>query len=213
MEKVTKNARIAELESKLMVMQTQINSLIECGHSHTKRLIALEPDNPFHGKFYEPSEPKPKQLDQSIFDGLDAKWRFAAVVADDRALYFDKRPYDSDDTTGHFVFTGDYEASFCGTGYDTSNWQNSLIEREKVELTGSDLARIVLSKQFMQACLVSDTSDELALSGDDLQLIRMYNESEGKFISMRDPWHGCHHKYAVAVDNNRKPLTAADLGL
>ena len=158
-------------------------------------------------------QPQLKQLDQSIFDGLDEKWRFAAVNEAGEAFRFAKEPKLSDSFIGPWVVRGLFRLECAGAGYDASNWQNSLIEREKVELTGSDLARIVLSKQFMQACLVSDTSDELALSGDDLQLIRMYNESEGKFISMRDPWHGCHHKYAVAVDNNRKPLTAADVGL
>lgn len=54
MSKITKNERISTLEKQLSVMQTQISSLIECAHSHTERLIALEPDNPFHGKFYKP---------------------------------------------------------------------------------------------------------------------------------------------------------------
>lgn len=103
--------------------------LVEKTNEHELRLFQIEKALEQHGINWFTEEPKLKQLDQSVFDGLDEKWRFAAVVADDRALYFDKRPYDSDDTTGHFVFTGDYEASFCGTGYDASNWQNSLIER------------------------------------------------------------------------------------
>lgn len=163
-------------------------------------------------------EPKLKQLDQSVFDGLDEKWRFAARCLSGKAIATESEP--------RIILNGYYcEGGYLliGEGYDTSNWQNSLIERDLAkellevdlsgELTGSDLTRSILSKQFMQACLVSDSSDKAARQGDDLQLIRMYNESEGKFISMRDPWHGCHHKYAVAVDNNRKPLTAADLGL
>lgn len=164
-------------------------------------------------------EPKLKQLDQSVFDGLDEKWRFAAVDADGSANGFDVRVYPrGGDKYGLFAYADDYANSDdnsiqLGEGYDTSNWQNSLIERESKELTGSDLTRSILSKQFMQACLVSDSSDKAALQGDDLQLIRMYNETDGTFISMRDPWHGCHHKYAVAVDNNRKPLTASEVGL
>lgn len=158
-------------------------------------------------------QPQLKQLDQSIFDGLDEKWRFAAVDGDGRAHKCNIRPQPHHTKHEFYNIGKGFDFELIGIGYDATDWQNSLIEREKVELTGSDLARIVLSKQFMQACLVSDTSDELALSGDDLQLIRMYNESEGKFISMRDPWHGCHHKYAVAVDNNRKPLTQSDVGL
>ena len=62
MSKVTKNERISTLEKQLSVMQTQISSLIECAHSHTERLIALEPDNPFHGKFYKPERDTAKEL-------------------------------------------------------------------------------------------------------------------------------------------------------
>ena len=62
MSKVTKNERISTLEKQLSVMQTQISSLIECAHSHTERLIALEPDNPFHGKFYKPERDIAKEL-------------------------------------------------------------------------------------------------------------------------------------------------------
>ena len=62
MSKVTKNERISTLEKQLSVMQTQISSLIECAHSHTARLIALEPDNPFHGKFYKPERDTAKEL-------------------------------------------------------------------------------------------------------------------------------------------------------
>lgn len=62
MSKVTKNERISTLEKQLSVMQTQISSLIECAHNHTERLIALEPDNPFHGKFYKPERDTAKEL-------------------------------------------------------------------------------------------------------------------------------------------------------
>lgn len=57
------------------------------------------------------NKPQLKQLDQSIFNGLDEKWRFAAVVADGRAMYFNKRPYDASEEVGFFVFTGDYRSS------------------------------------------------------------------------------------------------------
>lgn len=162
-----------------------------------------------------------KQLEQSVFDGLDSDYMFAAIDGcNGRTYAYEEKP--------HVPVGKDYWRVHGGMqhpvdyGYDTSNWQNSLIERDtaellevdlSTELTGSDLTKSILSKKFMQACLVSDSSDNDALQGDDLQLIRMYNETNGKFISMRDPWYGCQHKYAVAVDNNRKPLTASEVGL
>lgn len=167
-----------------------------------------------------------KQLDQSIFDELDEKWRWAAFnTPSNSPVLFSVKPYESM-RGGWYSVLGRDEYMILGElegVYEyTDDWQNSLIERDTAELlevdlsselTGSDLTKSILSKKFMQACLVSDSSDNDALQGDDLQLIRMYNEENGKFISMRDPWYGCQHKYAVAVDNNRKPLTASEVGL
>lgn len=136
--------------------------------------------------------PHLKHLDQSIFDGLDEKWRFAAVDSDGSRAVFT-----SDNITQnygkHYVNALSGEVKQILGRVDASNWQNSLIERDTAELlevdlsselTGSDLTKSILSKKFMQACLVSDSSDKDALQGVDLQLIRMYNETNGKFISM-----------------------------
>lgn len=172
------------------------------------------------------SKPQLKQLDQSIFDGLDEKWRWAAFnTPSNSPVFFSVKPYESM-RGGWYAVLGRDEYMILGElegVYEyTDDWKNSLIERDTAELlevdlsselTGSDLTKSILSKKFMQACLVSDSSDNDALQGDDLQLIRMYNETNGKFISMQDPWYGCQHKYAVAVDNNRKPLTASEVGL
>ena len=199
--------------------------LVEKANDHELRLFQIEKALEQHGINWFTEEPKLKVLDQSVFDGLDAKWRFAAVDGDGVVvLYIGKPSTKWHEERGMWCFHGfNGDTNRLRSGYCTINWQNSLIERDiakelslvdlSSELTGSDLTRSILSKQFMQACLVSDSSDKAARQGDDLQLIRMYNETDGKFISMRDPWHGCHHKYAVAVDNNRKPLTAADVGL
>lgn len=183
--------------------------LVEKANEHELRLFQIEKALEQHGINWFAEEPKLKQLDQSVFDGLDEKWRFAAVVADDRALYFDKRPYDSDDTTGHFVFTGDYEASFCGTGYDASNWQNSLIERDiakellKVdlssELTGSDLARAMLER------------------GDNYIMCRVGLIKEVVIINkFEDGWfysQGVRHADPAPINNQGEPLTQSDVGL
>lgn len=197
MEKVTKNARIANLESKLVVMQTQINSLIASAHDSTKRLIALEPDNPFHGKFYEPSEPKLKQLDQSVFDGLDEKWRFAAVDASGEVWCSTHKTQPS--TSGTHLSHELKADSMQVNGYcDASDWQNSLIEREKVELTGSDLCRAMLERGDRYVmCAVDDGADVISGTYED-----------GSLVSINDAY-----KVAIPINNQGEPLTAADVGL
>lgn len=155
------------------------------------------------------SEPKLKVLDQSVFDGEDEKWRFAAVVEDGRALYFDKKPYDSDDITGHFVFKGDYQASFCGTGYDATNWKNSLIERESKELTGSDLCRAMLARgdKFV-LCYASDFSEKYA--AEKRERINLVTHTDGSGIWAK----GTSWKYAVPFNQRTsEPLTAKEVGL
>ena len=79
------------------------------------------------------NKPKPKTLDQSVFDGLDEKWRFAAVNADGFTGLFKDRPY---------VRTNEWAASYTlhknlGGKFDATNWKDSLIER-------SDLAKELL---------------------------------------------------------------------
>ena len=164
------------------------------------------------------NKPQLKQLDQSIFNGLDEKWRFAAVVADGRAMYFNKRPYDASEEVGFFVFTGDYRSKFAGENYDTSNWQKSLIERDiakellevdlSSELTGSDLCRAMLARGDKYVmCLVSDSSQEdTLLDGYSAAISSItYNEC---FYGYDFTW-----LYATPINNQGEPLTASEVGL
>ena len=87
-------------------------------------------------------KPKLKQLDQSVFDGLDARWRFAAVDSHGELCVFNGEP-----ETRAFVFglsdelDGAKNYLVLSKGYDTTDWQNSLIERENIadELLEIDL--------------------------------------------------------------------------
>lgn len=204
MKKVTKNARIADLESKLTVMQTQINSLIECGHNHTRRLIALEPDNPFHGKFFEP-EPKLKQLDQSVFDGLDENWQWSGVQKNGIKVYFTVKPHHYMVAAGLFSSTGE-EMITDHKRYDASNWQDSLIKRESVELTGSDLARAMLARGDKYVmCKVSTVGEGEAMEVKNPQVIQ---HCDWEFF-----YTPCKVRYAVPINNQGEPLTAAEAGL
>ncbi|KAF0567387.1 hypothetical protein FQV37_2243 [Psychrobacter nivimaris] len=205
MSKVTKNSRIADLESKLIVMQTQINILIASAHDSKKRLIALEPDNPFHGKFFEP-EPKLKQLDQSVFDGDPEQIRWAVVTSEGAALKFEREPVVMG---GLWVWThrnSCVQHSLIGT-YNTTDWQNSLIERDKVELTGSDLCRYIKSRKHWVLAVVSDENDATA---EFLQraIVVTGITSDGRFKCGDITW-----RYAVPIDHKGEPLTATDVGL
>lgn len=66
-----------------------------------------------------------KQLDQSIFDGLDERWKFAAICFSGKAIATKTEPKIVSD--GYYCEDG---YLLMGKGYDTSNWQDSLIERD-----------------------------------------------------------------------------------
>lgn len=151
------------------------------------------------------SEPKLKQLDQSVFDGLDEKWRFAAVNKLGCLML----------STAEMVNINGYwgrqlsSAELCNKegGYDASNCQNSLIERK--ELTGSDLCRAMLERgdKFV-VCKLADTSEADAISNSMAKLVTEY-DGDGFYHELADSyWY-----FAVPINNQGEPLTAADVGL
>lgn len=169
-------------------------------------------------------EPQLKQLSQSIFDGLDEKWRFAAVDADGSANGFDVHVYPrGDDKYGLFAYADDYANSDdnsiqLGEGYDASNWQNSLIERDiakelleidlSIELTGSDLCRAMLARgDKWVVCRLADTSDEDALNNGRPILVTKFN---GDFYHKEADQYW---KYAIPINSQGEPLTASEVGL
>ena len=103
--------------------------------------------------------PQLKQLDQSIFDGLDEKWRFAAVGKNGSVYKFRFTPKVFRDS--YLCDEGYHKCSLVGEGYDTSNWQNSLIERDIAkELTGSELCRaMIIGDRDWVLAYVSNESD------------------------------------------------------
>ena len=165
------------------------------------------------------AEPQPqlKQLDQSIFNGLDEKWRFAMVSSVGIPFVYDYKP------TGKRHFLSDSSAQLMVNlgkvmrideyDYDTSNWQNSLIERDTAkellevdlssELTGSDLARAMLERGDKYVmCLVFDDTRNL----DVTYVIRGYHD--GYFHTKLNSWEN-----AIPINNQGEPLTAAEAGL
>ena len=153
------------------------------------------------------NKPQLKQLDQSVFDGLDEKWRFAAVCLSGKAILTEVEPIIISD--GFYCKDG---YLLVGTGYDTTDWHNSLIERDTAkesldvdlssELTGSDLARAMLERGDKYVmCLVFDDIRNL----DVTYVIRGYND--GYFHTKHESW-----KNAIPINNQGEPLTASEAG-
>lgn len=136
MKIVTMNKRdIIEIKKQLEVQQSQLKLLAE----NTGLIDPI---------------PQLKVLDQSVFDGQDEKWRFAAVDKDGRAYAFTRKPeIDQDDPC--FI---DGDASKCkwiGDGYDATNWKDSLIERDSLACEESNYLSDTMS----------DIVDELLMIG------------------------------------------------
>ena len=142
-------------------------------------------------------KPQLKQLDQSVFDGLDEKWRFSAVDKGGAVWVYSGKP-DRDRDCGYW-FVKEPVDMLIGRGYDASNWQNSLIEREIAkELTGSDLARAMLER-----------GDKYIVCTVDYGVVVITGSNkDGSFFST-----DCAYTSATPINNKGEPLTAAEVGL
>lgn len=154
-------------------------------------------------------EPQLKQLDQSVFNGLDEKWKFAAVDGcTSRAYVYEQKPHIMhikrqywriDDGLQHIV----------GDSYDASNWQNSLIERDIAkELTGSDLARAMLARGD-RWILCGNTTDGFASPC----IIDGYRCSEYDLGFVLTNGKSIEPQYIHPVNNQGEPSTQAEAGL
>lgn len=207
MKKVTKkdlNERLLMVETLLglhRVLPEQISNeqatnaifRMQCALSSGKELAERE-------------QPKPKQLDQSVFDGLDAQWRFAVMQHNGYVILCNQKPFLS---FGGSSWDWNGQNIGAGGGYDATNWRNSLIEREKVELTGSDLCRAMLERGDKYVlCFVSDFSDDYA--ANQAERINLITHTEGKSICAKS----ARWKYAVPINTRTgEPLTASEVGL
>ena len=159
------------------------------------------------------NKPTLKQLDQSVFDGLDEKWQWATVSSIGMPVVYSYKPAGnkarfSDSTTQEMISAGkvmrvdEYD-------YDATNWQNSLIERESKELTGSDLCRAMLARGDKYVlCFVSDFSDDYAVNQS--KMINLVTHAKGNSIFAKS----ARWKYAVPINQQTgEPLTASEVGL
>ena len=156
-------------------------------------------------------KPQPKQLDQSVFNGLDEKWRFAVIQNNGFALICTKLPFVA---FGGSSWDWNGYSDVVGKGYDASNWQNSLIERDTAkellevdlssELTGSELCRAMINRgDKIVLCIVRDYEHE-----NDIYYDAITHCSGDYFDSTLSSW-----RYAVPINNQGEPLTQAEAGL
>ena len=193
MSKLTKKDRIAHLEFQVAWLTDAVHEL-----QGTENLE---------------SEPQLKQLDQSAFDHPYAtdRFKYVALNADGQAVFFESKPVISNCLDIWVVHTGSVMPML--KGYDASNWQNSLIERDAAkellevdlgsELTGSELCRAMLARGDKYVmCLVFDGTRNL----DVTYVIRGYHD--GYFHTKCNSWEN-----AVPINNQGEPLTQAEAGL
>lgn len=149
----------------------------------------------------EREQPTLKQLDQSIFKQWPDCWKFFAIDKDGEGWRYQEEP--KIDKSDNRWSSGNTTPLRVGGGYDTTNWQNSLIERDKVELTGSDLCCAMLERgDKIVLCAVSDDDDDEGIYD------AITGCSDSYFDSSLGSWSN-----AVPINNQGEPLTAADVGL
>lgn len=182
MSKLTKNERIDRLERQVAALTTLL-----------KMKGCKEP------------EPKLKVLDQSVFDGLDAKWRFAAIDFDSEVRAFEQRPVLA--TNGMMWDSVAGEEISLGKGVRVIKWYNSLIERDKVELTGSDLARAMLERGDKHVmCFIGDTSEPATIARGLARIV--IGIRKDRFETDNTAW-----KVAIPINSQGEPLTQSEAGL
>ena len=219
MSKANKKKQIEELQTIVAAQWRQINKL----KLHLGRLVDIDwsDEQANHDEviaILNNEQPKPKTLDQSVFDGLDREWQWAAIDKNSKAWRYREKPYVDD---GYALWLSDStEPMKIGEGYDASNWKDSLIERSDIakellevdlssELKGSDLARAMLELGDKYVlCFVSDFSDDRAVA--QANMINLMTHTKGDcFYAKSARW-----KFAVPLNQQTgEPLTASEVGL
>lgn len=204
----------------MKITKKELQRAIQRQESRIDGLVGLLAKKGYYDK--EP-EPQLKQLDQSVFNNMHERWKFAAVDEDGSAHRFSKEVFPHREG---FCYEGDdyneFKFSLIGTGYDASDWQNSLIERDIAkellevdlgsELTGSDyyysksVTERLENGQELVMCFVSNVSESDAMQERHVEVITSvdteFNDADGY------GW-----RYVIPINNQGEPLTAAEAGL
>lgn len=146
-------------------------------------------------------KPKSKQLDLSVFDGLDEKWQWAAIDEDGRGVVFSEQP---EYLFGRWRIDFTAECRKVGDKYKCpTNSSSSLIKRETKELTGSDLCKAMLARGDKYVmCKIAREDYQYKLPS----VVTGYGDSG--FWSDDD-----YYPIANPINRNGEPLTQAEAGL
>lgn len=162
----------------------------------------------------EREKPQLKQLDQSAFDHpyVDDRLNYVALNTNGQSIFFSNKPKCNLELGIWYSIAGSTMPML--KGYDASNWQNSLIERDTAkELTGSELCRAMLARgdKFI-LCGVSDSDDSDAANHEDddflAEAVTDFDDKDGLFGTTSMRWN-----HAVPINNQGAPLTASEAGL
>lgn len=134
----------------------------------------------------------PKQLDQSVFDGLPSEYRWAAVDIDGTAYVYTENPFVDEEVWSLTVGNGAMEQ--LSSDYDATNWKTSLIERQaekaavcvdknlcfpwKCAPEGTTNAFLMRDKSIVWVNLNDPERPDLKIDLCDVQLISKYPEPE-----------------------------------
>lgn len=181
--------------------------LVEKANEHELRLFQIEKALEQHGINWFVEEPKLKQLDQSVFSHpyVDDRFNYVALNADGQSIFFEQKPSVSVNLDIWFATGGSIMPML--KGYDATNWQNSLIERDKVELTGSDLCRAMLERgDKWVLCFIGDTSEPATIARGSARIV--IGIRKDRFETDNTAW-----KVAIPINSQGEPLTQSDVGL
>lgn len=152
--------------------------------------------------------PRPKKLDQSIFDGVDSRYSYFAIDEDGSGGFYDQKP----ELCGDCFTSGD---GWQPVGqYDASDWKNSLIERDIAkELTGSALCKAMLARGDKCVLIRMGVRDDKQAKDIGRFAIATSIDESGRFNVMSDQQPISKVDFAVPINNQGEPLTAKDVGL
>lgn len=146
---------------------------------------------------------KPELLTQEIFEGIDPKFKYAAIQETGLLMYFVDEPQ----LRSSLWLWGSGTVFTAQDGYPTTKWSESLIKR--VPLQGSELVKAMLARGDTHImCMVTENAC-VPLSRRILDVVREFKD--GNFIVGHDK----DRKWSIAVpiNNKQEELTAADVGL
>lgn len=146
--------------------------------------------------------PRPKKIDQSIFDGVDSRYSYFAIDEDGMGGFYDQKPELCGDH-----FTSGYGWQPVGH-YDATDWKNSLIERESKELTGSELCKAILGSGANKVLVRVTDYEDVELKNTPITFA--YKNDSSNIVTEI----GCDYwAFITPINNQGEPLTAKDVGL